>query len=68
MVLSPEQDGCGAASNQSRKVETVEEVYNRRIEEARKKVESLCIAKAKAEALNLHKAPYAELVDILQIW
>ena len=59
---------CGEIAKQARLIETVEDMYNQRIEEARKNVERLCIAKAKAEALNIHKYPYAELVNTLQIW
>ena len=67
MTPMTEQNAC-EASRGVRQAETVEAVFNKRIEEARKNVERLCIAKAKAEALNLHKFPYSELVDILQIW
>lgn len=47
---------------------TVEEVLNEQIERARKNVEQLCIAKAKAETLGLLKYPYNEMVAILGIY
>ena len=67
MTPMMEQNACEVRRG-VRQAETVEAVFSQRIEEARKNVERLCIAKAKAEALNLHKFPYSELVDILHIW
>ena len=68
MVLSPEHGDSCIKIAKSKPIETIEDFYSRRIEEARKTVERLCIAKAKAEALNIHKYPYRELLDTLQIW
>lgn len=68
MTLISEQNGCCINEAKSEPIETLEDFYSRRIEEARKSVERLCIAKAKAEALNIHKYPYRELLDTLQIW
>lgn len=67
MTLMTNENDCQAGCN-PRSTETVESVFNHQIEEARKNVERLCIAKARAEALNLHKYPYHELVDTLRIW
>lgn len=68
MVSGPEYGDRCIKTAKSEPIETVEDFYSRRIEEARKNVERLCIAKAKAEALNIHKYPYRELLDTLQIW
>ena len=53
-VLSPASDG---EASQKRAPLTIREELDRRIENARKHVEDLCIAKAKLEALNVLDHP-----------
>lgn len=47
---------------------TVEEQFDKLIQEARQQVEKLCVKKAKLEAMNLHKYPYSDLVNLLHSW
>lgn len=47
---------------------TVGEIFDMRIQEARKYVESLCIKKAKLEALNMTNMPYNELSSLLDMY
>lgn len=63
------QNGCSPDVGLiSRRAITVEEYLNQCIETARKHVENLCIAKAKAETLGILKYPHAELMDMLAIF
>lgn len=64
--LTPSSDGCSVPKRAE--PVTVEEYLNQRIETARKHVEFLCIAKAKAETLGLLKYPHSELTDMLAIF
>lgn len=45
--------------------ETVRQHFNHRIEEARLCVERLCVAKAKAEVLQLLDVPWNQLANIV---
>lgn len=47
---------------------TVDEVFKRRIEQARKDVEELCIRRAKLEALNMSSMPYNQIRNLLEIY
>ena len=64
--LTPSSDGCSVPKRTE--PVTVEEYLNQRIENARKHLENLCIAKTKAETLGLLKYPHAELMDMLAIF
>ena len=67
MTPMMEQNACEVRRG-VRQAETVEAVFSQRIEEARKNVERLCIAKAKVETLGLLKYPHSELMDMLAIF
>ena len=45
--------------------ETIRSALDRRILEARQRVEKLCVAKAKAETLGLLDAPWSDLETII---
>lgn len=47
------------------RVSTVEETLNDQIASTRKRLEELCIAKAKLETLGLSQYPYSELTKLL---
>ncbi len=47
------------------KNETIEDMLNRRIQEARVQVEKLCIVKAKAETVGIHKMPAQFIREVL---
>lgn len=68
--------GCGPDSNQcelSKAVNpapnpTIGEVFDTRIEEARRHVEQLCVKKAKLEALNMLHMPYKQIRDLMETY
>jgi hypothetical protein len=50
---------------QEPKPKTIGEVFDQRIESARKMVERLCVQKAKLEALQMLNHPYVEMRDLI---
>jgi hypothetical protein len=45
---------------------TIKEVLDARIEQARKRVEELCIKKAKLETLNMLDMPWYQIQDLFE--
>ena len=45
---------------------TIKEVLDMRIEQARKRVEQLCIKKAKLETLNMLDMPWYQITDLFE--
>jgi hypothetical protein len=66
--VNKETDGCTVAQPEPAPAYTVGEVYDKRIENARKMVEQLCVKKAKLEALNMLHMPYRELSELLDTY
>lgn len=56
---------CERTLGQAPAPKTIGEVFDQRIEQARKTVERLCVQKAKLEALQMLNHPYVEMRDLI---
>lgn len=55
--INQETDGCSALQKKAQRPMTIRDELDRKIDNARKHVEDLCITKAKLEALNVLDHP-----------
>lgn len=68
MCIGPTDAKTQTVSGCKKKPVTVDETFDEQIKSARKRVEELCVKKAKLEALNMLHMPYDDLRTLLEVY